>query len=87
MLKNVDPPFDYTESHPIIRPCSLSKDLPLDLILAAVAQFGGQLREELGDLMKRTDLTECCDESINSKDFSTDSGSDYEIGDKNRVGQ
>jgi hypothetical protein len=52
----------------------------LKVIQAAVAQFGGQLREELGELMKRNEVLQCSDASINSKDFSADSfGSDYEI--------
>jgi hypothetical protein len=87
VLKTVNPPFDYAKKHSIIRSCSLSDRLPLEVIKAAVAQFGGQLREELGELMNRTSLMEGDDESINSKDFSTDSASDYEIADKSRVGQ
>lgn len=44
------------------------------------AQFGGLLREELGELMERTHILRSCDESINSKDFSTDSfGSHFEV--------
>ena len=80
MLKNVVPPFIFTNTHNTISSCSLPPTLSLDVIKAAVAQFGGQLREELGQLMKRTDVLDSCDESINSKDFSVESfGSDFEF--------
>ena len=69
MLKNVEPPFIFTNTHNTIKSCSLPSTLSFDVIKAAVAQFGGQLREE-----------HSCDESINSKDFSAESfGSDFEI--------
>ena len=80
MLKNVGPPFFFTATHNTISACSLPSDLSLDVIQAAIAQFGGQLREELGQLMQRTDMLQSCDDSINSKDFSAESfGSDYEV--------
>lgn len=80
MLKNVEPRFIFTNTHNTVRSCSLPHTLSLDVIKAAVAQFGGQLREELGQLMERTDLLQSCDESINSKDFSAESfGSDFEV--------
>ena len=80
MLKNVRPPFIFTNTHNTIKSCSLPSTLSFDVIKAAVAQFGGQLREELGQLMECTDLVHSCDESINSKDFSAESfGSDFEI--------
>jgi hypothetical protein len=73
VLKNVDPPFIFTDPHNTIRACSLPPYLSLPVIQAAIAQFGGQLREELGQLMNRTALLESCDDSINSKDFSAES--------------
>lgn len=80
MLKNVERPFIFTNTHNTIRACSLPATLPLNVIEAAIAQFGYQLREELGELMKRTDVLHSCDESINSKDFSAESfGSNFEI--------
>jgi hypothetical protein len=80
VLKNVEPSFIFTNTHSTIRACSLPPALSLDVIKAAVAQFGGQLREELGQLMTRTDLLQSCDDSINSKDFSAESfGSDVEV--------
>ena len=80
MLRKVEPPFIFTNTHNIITSCSLPSTLSLDVIKAAVAQFGGQLREELGQLMMRTDMLDSCDESINSQDFSVDSfGSDSEF--------
>ena len=66
--------FSQTQHHQIMFITSY------DVIKAAVAQFGGQLREELGQLMACTDLVHSCDESINSKDFLAESfGSDFEI--------
>lgn len=80
MLTNVEPPFIFTNTHNTISSCSLPSTLSLDVIKAAVAHFGGQLREELGQLMKRSSMLESYDESINSKDFSADSfGSDFEV--------
>ena len=80
MLKKVKPPFIFTNTHNTIKACSLPSTLPLDVIQVAVAQFGGQLREELAQLMRRTEMLHSCDESINSKDFSAESfGSDYEV--------
>ena len=80
MFSNLEPPFIFTNTHNTIKSCSLPSTLSLDVIKAAVAQFGGQLREELGQLMKHTDLLHSCDESINSKDFSVESfGSDFEL--------
>ena len=73
MLENVNPSFIFTNTHNTIRPCSLPPNLPLRVIEAAIAKFGGQLREELGQLMKRTDMLLNCDESINTKDFSEES--------------
>ena len=59
----------------------LSPELSLEVMQAAIAQFGGQLREELGALMERTDILDSCDESINSRDLgSTESfGSKFAI--------
>ena len=83
VLKNVEPPFIFTNTHNTIKACSLPPTLSLDVIKAAVAQFGAQLREELGELMKRTVMLQSCDESINSKDFSEESfGSDFRLGDE-----
>ena len=80
MLKNVEPPFIFMNAHNTIKSCSLPPTLSFNVIKAAVAQFGGQLREELGQLMACTDLVHSCDESINSKDFLAESfGSDFEI--------
>ena len=80
MLNRLKPPFIFTDTHDIIRACSLPSSLSLDIIEDAVAQFGGQLREELGALMKRTDILQSCDDSIVSKDFSVDSfGSDINV--------
>ena len=81
MLRNIEPPFIFTNTHNTISACSLSPDLSLEVIQAAIAQFGGQLREELGALMKRTDILDSCDESINSRDLgSTESfGSKFAI--------
>jgi hypothetical protein len=78
--------FMFSNSHNIISPCSLPPTLPLDVIKAAVAQFGGQLREELAQLMMRTDMLESCDDSINSKDLSTESfGSQFMVCAEDRV--
>jgi hypothetical protein len=86
VLKNVEPPFFFTNTHNTLRACSLPPSLSLDVIEAAIAQFGGQLREELVQLMNRTSLLESCDDSINSKDFSGESQfgseSDYEVCDQ-----
>ena len=80
MLKNVEPPFIFTNTHNTIKSCLLPPTLSFDVIKAAVAQFRGQLREELGQLMERTGLVHSCDESTNSKDFSVESfGSDFEL--------
>ena len=80
MLKKLEPPFIFTNTHNTIKSCSLPSTLSLDVIKAAVAQFGGLLREELGQLMKHTDMLDSCDESINSQDFLVDSfGSDSEF--------
>ena len=76
MLKTVKPQFIFTNTHNTIKACSLPAALPLDVIKAAIAQFRGQLREELGLLMKRTEPLESCDDSINSKDFSGSSDSE-----------
>jgi hypothetical protein len=76
VLKNVDPQFIFTNTHNIISACSLPPHLSLGVIQAAIAQFGGQLREELGQLMMRTGMQKSYDASINSKDFSAASGSD-----------
>jgi hypothetical protein len=68
-------------THNTIKACSLPSTLSLEVIKAAVAQFGGQLRDELGELMKRTEMLQSCDESINSKVFSSSSslGSDFQV--------
>ena len=80
MLKNVEPPFIFVNTHNTIKSCSLPSTLSFDVIKAAVAWFGGQLREELGQLMECTDLVHSCNESINSKDFSVEYfGSDFGI--------
>lgn len=86
MLKNIKPSFIFTNTHNTIRACSLPTALSLDVIKAAVAQFGGQLREELAQLMECTDILQSCDESINSKDFSMKSfGSDFEVCAKDQI--
>jgi hypothetical protein len=86
VLKNVKPPFVFTNTHNTIRACSLPPSLSEGVIDAAIAQFGGQLREELVQLMQRTALLKSDDDSINSKDFSESGasqfGSDYEICDQ-----
>ena len=80
VLGNLDPPFIFTNTHNTIKSCSLPATLSLQVIEAVIAQFGGLLRDELGELMKRTDILRSCDESINSKDFSTDSfGSGFRV--------
>ena len=80
MLKKVDPPFIFTNTHNTIKACSLPPSLSLEVINAAIAHFRGQSREMLGDLMECTDLLESCNESIVSKDFSVESfGSDFEF--------
>ena len=78
MLGNFDFPFIFTNTHNTIKACSLPATLSLEVIKAAIAQFGGLLREELGELMEHsTDILRSCD---NSKDFSTDSfGSDFKL--------
>jgi hypothetical protein len=73
VLKNVGPPFIFTNTHNTISACSLPSALSLEVIEAAIAQFGGQLRKELGQLMMRSDILESCDDSINSMDFSAES--------------
>lgn len=80
LLGAVEPQFIFTSAHNTIKACSLSSHFSLEVIQSAIAQFGGQLREELGELMKRTQVLQTCDESINSKGFSTDSfGSDFDL--------
>jgi hypothetical protein len=80
LLMNIEPPFNFTNTHNTIKACSLPPTLSLDVIEAAVARFGHQLMEELGQLMKRTEMLDSCDESINSKDFSAESfGSDFRV--------
>jgi hypothetical protein len=80
VLKSIEPSFIFTNTHSTISPCSLPPTLSLKVINAAVAQFGAQLREELGQLMQRTDVVQSCDDSINSQDLSVESfGSNYLI--------
>ena len=44
----------------------------MDIIAKMISKFGHQLREELVDLMKRTEILRSCNRSIGSKNFSTD---------------
>jgi hypothetical protein len=70
VLQNVEPPFIFTNTHNTISACSLPPDLSLEVMQATIAQFGGKLRDELGELLARADILESCDESIVSKDLS-----------------
>lgn len=80
LLGTVEPSFIFTSAHNTIKACSLSPHFSLEVVQSAIAQFGAQLREELGELMKRTKILQSCDESINSNGFSTDSfGSDIDL--------
>jgi hypothetical protein len=45
----------------------------MDIIRLMIVKFGGQLREELIDLIDRTSILRSCDGSIGSKNLSMDS--------------
>ena len=45
----------------------------MDIIAKMIAKFGGQLRGELVDLMKRSQMLRSSNQSIGSKNFSTES--------------
>lgn len=44
----------------------------MDIIAAMIAKFGGQLRRELVELMDRTEILRSSNQSIGSKNFSTE---------------
>jgi hypothetical protein len=44
----------------------------MNIISTMIVKFGGQLREELVELMKRTQILRSSNQSIGSKNFSTE---------------
>ena len=72
--------FIFTSTHNTIRPYALPSTLSLEVMEAAVAKFGAQLREELEELMERSAILDSYNNSINSQAFSTDTyGSNYGV--------